>query len=117
MGGDEERSGEDKKGDRRCSAVGEARRQRRGVGKEGEVERVVFPLTVTESEPLSCRQEKNTEAHINCTRAPFLFALSFSSSSPPALPSLKFRASRVFPLLHRLKTGPNVATAAATRGQ
>lgn len=78
---------------------------------------MVSPLTVTESEPLSWCQEKNTEAHINCTRAPFLFALASSSSSPPALPSLKFRASRVFPLLHGLKTGPNVAAAAATRGQ
>lgn len=45
------------------------------VGRE-EIERVVSPLTVTESAPLSCCQEKNTEARINCTLTLFLFGCS-----------------------------------------
>lgn len=49
------------------------------VGRE-EIERVVSALTVTESGPLSCCQEKNTEARINCTLTLFLFG----RSSPPA---------------------------------
>lgn len=41
-----------------------------------EIERVVSPLTVTESGPLSCCQEKYTEAGINCTLTLFLFVPS-----------------------------------------
>lgn len=52
----------------------------RGGGEGGggrgraEIERVVSLQTVTESEPLSCCQEKNTEAHIN-SAVIFLVAL------------------------------------------
>lgn len=60
-------------------ALGGMGLERRGGGGRGggraEIERVVSPLTVTESEPLSCCQEKNTEAHINRTLTLFPFAL------------------------------------------
>lgn len=46
-----------------------------GGGGRVEIERVVSALTVTERKPLSCCQEKNTEAHINRTLTLFPFAL------------------------------------------
>lgn len=50
-------------------------RGRGGGGGRVEIEKVVLLQTVTESESLSCCQEKNTEAHINSTFTLFLFAL------------------------------------------
>lgn len=76
--------------------------ERRWWGGE-EIERVVSALTVTESGPLSCCQEKNTEARINCTLTLFLFA----RSSPLApllllhLPPLRPLAPSLPPLIFR----------------
>lgn len=53
-----------------------------------EIERVVSPLTVTESQLLSCCQEKNTEAHINCMLTLFPFALYSPPATLPPSPHL-----------------------------
>lgn len=97
-----------------CVCKREKRRGRRGqsllrdeIGEEEEevvgweeIERVVLLLTVTESGPLSCCQEKYTEAGINCTLTLFLFVHSSPLAAlllPPLfalsllLFSLKFR--------------------------
>lgn len=82
--------------------------ERRG-GWRAEIERVVSPLTVTESEPLSRCYEKNTEAHINCTLTLFPFALGSplvpSPSSSPLTPSLppEERVVACFTRFYRLK--------------
>ena len=64
--------------------------ERRG-GRRTEIERVVLPLTVTESEPLSCCHEKNTEAHISCTLT--LFPIALNSPLVPSASSLPLTLS------------------------
>lgn len=70
------------------------------VGWE-EIERVVSPLTVTESGPLSCCQEKYTEAGINCTLTLFLFVRSSPLAALLLLPPLFALSLLLFSLKFR----------------
>lgn len=67
--------------------IGEEEEEEVEVGR-AEIERVVSALTVTESGPLSCCQQKNTEARINCTHTLLLFGRSSCTPPPPPPPPL-----------------------------
>lgn len=98
------REGGNRKGRRGQSLLrDEIGEEEEGVAGRAEIERVVSPLTVTESGPLSCCQEKYTEAGINCTLTLFLFVPSspLAPLLPPLLPPLFALSLHLFSLKFR----------------